>query len=608
MMLYLVVALLGLVPLLVAAPPSWQTVGIGLWLPGGGFVAAGGWATLLFPLTVALFLAAIFAWFASGMVIAPIAIWLGSAVLAGAMTGQEIWQPAPFVVAVLTALVAVEWRRRNLARVTRDSVSARQRAAILPQALRDAADRAVPKPTYDSRELNQDELAGARYLLDRALQPVDEFGGFDCIDIFQTASVRYQINMMGYALSQLQQLYTPNFHGYLSLAQRNLIEKFLERRVWSYWIYESAWGHLNFTDWDPAAKDNIMLTGYYGAQVSLYMGNTGDMRYAVPGSLTFRLNQRKAWPHDVHTITRSVYDNSVDSAYCLYPCEPNWIYTGCNFRGMTTMVAHDRVFGTDFVTTIRDRWLQQLDREFTNAAGGLIGLRSSLTGIEFPFPSSELGYCTMANTFAPERAQEMWALVQFGMRRMLGEQDGKPIIMLPDNGIDFGNYQRGALTFAMGALQFAAHEFGDEELAAAAGNTLDLRCKRVEREGVVHYKGSNLANIAVAAGRFMRREDFRDVFVKGPESAAFTGPLLEEADYPDVLVSRAVSTGDDLDLIVVPGRGPGIQRLGLARLIPGRRYSVHGRPDLDFVADRDGRARIEFQLKDRTRLTVVPAE
>ncbi len=94
-MLYLVVAFLGLVPLLVAARPSWQAVGVGLWLPGGGFVAAGGWATLLFPLTVALFLAAIFAWFASGMVIAPIAIWLGSAALAGAMTGQEIWEPAP---------------------------------------------------------------------------------------------------------------------------------------------------------------------------------------------------------------------------------------------------------------------------------------------------------------------------------------------------------------------------------------------------------------------------------------------------------------------------------------------------------------------------------
>jgi hypothetical protein len=54
-----------------------------------------------------------------------------------------------------------------------------------------------------------------------------------------------------------------------------------------------------------------------------------------------------------------------------------------------------------------------------------------------------------------------------------------------DNGIDFGNYRRGALTFAMGALQFAAHEFGDEELAAAAGNTLDLRCKRVERIGIL---------------------------------------------------------------------------------------------------------------------------
>jgi hypothetical protein len=365
---------------------------------------------------------------------------------------------------------------------------------------------------------------------------------------------------------------------------------------------------LNFTDWNPAAKDNIMLTGYFGAQVAMYMGVTGDMRYEKPGSLTFRLNESKAWPHDVHSITQSVYDNSVRSAFCLYPCEPNWIYPGCNFRGMITLAAHDLVFNSKFVASIRDRWLQQLDREFTNAAGNVIALRSTLTGIELPFPSSDLSYCTMANVFAPELGQKMWALVAIGMRQLLGDEDGKPIINMPNTGIDFGNYRRGSLAFMMGSLLTAAQEFGDEELALAASNTLDLRCGRVNRDGVVHYQCSNFSNLNIAAGRIGRRGDIRGHFNKGLAPTVQTGPLLELASYPEVLVARAMSSGQDLDLVLVPGRGPGRQALGLARLVPGARYKVQDRTDIPvFTADQHGRSSIEIELTGRARLRVVPA-
>src|ERR1700738_880300 len=73
---------------------GWQAAGLGLLAPGVGFVAAGGWWVLLFPVTLGLFWLSVVAWFWCGIVVAPLSIWLGSAALAGAATGQAIWAPA----------------------------------------------------------------------------------------------------------------------------------------------------------------------------------------------------------------------------------------------------------------------------------------------------------------------------------------------------------------------------------------------------------------------------------------------------------------------------------------------------------------------------------
>jgi hypothetical protein len=194
------------------------------------------------------------------------------------------------------------------------------------------------------------------------------------------------------------------------------------------------------------------------------------------------------------------------------------------------------------------------------------------------------------------------------MRRLLGEEEGCQIIRLPNTGIDFGNYKRGNLAFAMGALLAAAREFGDAELADAAIATLNLRSNRVERDGVVHYRGgSNLANLYIAAARFMRRGDYRTVFTNKPSTSQLNGPLLTEATYPDVLVARAVSHGEDLDLVLVPGsRRCDEQVLRFSRLVPGRQYAVDGRPELTFSADERGEARMKVTLSQRTRLQITP--
>src|SRR5262249_54184495 len=157
------------------------------------------------------------------------------------------------------------------------------------------------------------------------------------------------------------------------------------------------------------------------------------------GSLTFRLTDRTSYDHDFHSIIGSVVENYTHyrDQFCLFPCEPNWMYPICNHYGMTSLAIHDRLFGTHYVARYLPTWLDKLDTEFTDASGTIIGLRSQLTGFEFPFPTGEAGYATFANCFAPERARRLWAIARKEIEPAIGPGgDGEPRITLPGRGLD----------------------------------------------------------------------------------------------------------------------------------------------------------------------------
>ena len=605
-LIYATMCVLGLLPLFTGMSAGSQAAGLGLWFPGAGFLAVGGWAILLMPVTLVLFALALFAWFGCGMVVAPIIVWLGAALAAGSMARREIATAVPYTVVALVALGFAFVYRRMRSGKAAGLAKLEERNHYLPTAVAEVVERAAPVAAADQRELTAEDLAALRYVLDRALQPIGELGGFDRIDQFQTSSLRYQINHLGYTLALAQCHYTPSFHGYLSQAQRNLIEQYLQKRIWSYWVYESAWGHLNLTKPDPACKDNIMLTGWFGLHVGMYTSASGDRRYAEPGSLTFRLSRRRAFHHDLHSLERSVLQNFQDSEFCLYPCEPNWIYPICNHYGMTSLALYDRLFETSYSKFTLTRWLENLDREFTDDSGSVIGLRSALTGIRFPFPAAEAGFADFTNCFAPQRARRMWAIARHDLEPLLAKDDqGKARISLPGNGFDFGNYRQGwAGVYA--TILNAAHEFGDEEIADAAQRSLDRECGRRNDGGILHYsKASNLSNAAAVRARIVRHDDFRNAITHGPPAAVFTGPILADARYPDVLVARARSHGDDLDLVLYPGAQCGPQKIRIERLRPSGQYAVTGAREGVCRADETGAASIEVDLRGRTSVQIA---
>ena len=606
LLIYAGVCLLGATPLLVGAPAGWQAAGLGLWAPGAGFLAVGGLAVLLFPLVAALFALSLVAWFWAGAVLAPLTVWLGSAALAGGLAGPSTWAPAPLVAALAVVATAFAFRRRNQRAALRGRERAAARASFLPTSLPEVRAQVGARPDPGQRELDADDLASLRYLFDRALQPRGRWDGFTVIDQFQPAALRYQLNHMGFALGLAQTHYLPNFTGYLAQAQRNLIERYLERKVWGYWVWESCWGHLNFTHWDPADRDNIMLTGWYGMHVGQYMLASGDRRYAEPGALSFRLNDKTTYVHDFHTIVESVVKNLDRAPFCLYPCEPNWVYPICNHYGMAALAAHDRLYGTTYVADHLLPWLEKLDTEFTDESGTIIGLRSELTGIEFPFPTGEAGYACFANCFVPERAQRMWAVARRELGGLVRKDDaGRAYVALPTQGIDAGSYRRGN-THAYATILTAAREFGEDEIAEAALRSLETECGLATDGGVRRYaRGSNLANALAVQGRIQRTGDFRASFVEGPPPATATGPVLAEARYPDVLVAKARSIdGRGLELVL---HGHGREAIRLERLAPGAAYTLAGfGASTPFRADHEGQAKLEVELRGHTSLHVAP--
>jgi hypothetical protein len=612
---YALLCIAGYAPSYLHLPAGWCAAGLGLLMPGVGFIAAGGWWMLLFPVTLGLFWVSILAWFWAGIVIAPLTVWLGTAALTGAVTGAAIWPPALYVVPACALAIFAVFQYRGAKRRQRDRAAYAFRQTFFAESLAEVRQKAAVEPAPGERELDPDQIASVRYVLERALQPIDSFRGFTIIDQFQPAALRYQINHMGFALGLVQAHYTPNFHGYLKQAQKNLIEKYRVPKVWKYWVLESMWGHFNFTQHDPVIRDNIMLSGWFSMHVGQYMLNTGDKSYAEPGSLTFKLSDRKVYKHDLHTMVNAVVKNFEHNRFTLFPCEPNWVYPICNMYGLSGVAAHDAVFGTRKAAEIYPKWRDKLRAEFTDLKGSIVGLRSKWTGLEMPFYTGEAGFAFFANIFSRPFAQRLWAVGRKELGFCLApDAEGKTRLTLPTellpflDKIDPGHYKPGVL-FAYVAVIMCAREFGDDELAEAALRSMEQDCGRTMQNGVLSYrKGSCLANVWGVEARLMRTGDFRNSFVKGPPATALAGPILAGASYPEVLVAKAFSRGNDLELVLYNGAAPGLQNLGIERLKPGATYRISGAQVATVTADGQGRADLSVRLDGRTVVRIDPVE
>ena len=648
--IYLAIATIGLVLVFGVSSPRWHAFGIGLLFPGAGmFYPAGGAGSVLlnliwFVVVIAAFALSLLVWFATANVFAPIGVWLavaGLSAMRATEVGNDWFAAVPLAGLLLFSIGHGVWVRRSFARAEKD---AEERNAAVADMVMPARPSFVPPQPFVGPELTKDELSLLRFPLELGLQPVEEFWGFDRMDQFRDAATRYQANFNGYLLAVVHYSRMPAFHGYMAQAQRNLIDKVLLPPMWDYWRLENRWGNLRWSG-DPVIRDNIMLSGWLGLHVGLYESVTGDTRYSEPGGLTFRWNENTSYVHDLGTMNRAVYDNFLRYDLGFFPCEPNWIYPVCNSSGMMSLIVHDRLHGTNYAGELSDTYRFAHEREFVAPDGTPVGLKST-----------RLGW----NVTVPEAIKNMTAAGQAAGSSLASRDSsgtGQSTLFLPfhtaifpdiaERDIVGGSYEATRRAILDGALDLRemsaseppvggpaylgllgyATEYGDTEFADAIKDVFwsDPNSRLVTENGVSFLNWVRpedplqpsephresvaplMTQAVLLEGFFGRHGAGYDLINRGNPAAWNEGPLLAEVPYPDVLVARAVTDGQALDVVLQPGGAGGRFTVSLSRLRPSRSYRVFGAVERDVHAKADGTAELTLDISGRHELRVEPS-
>ena len=612
--------LAGIAPTIVAmsggeVASSVRAAGWGLWLPGAGFLAIGGWWMLVFPIVLRLAFLLVTVWAMTGF-LAPLVLLWGGAVIAAyfAAAGSiSVYGQLAVPICVAALYVRSEWQRRK--DVQRVAATRRRRESYLDAAAARHERRMVEtQAAADRHELDRDDLRAARYIFDLALQPVGAFDGFTRIDNIQLAALRYQLNYISYALAQMQMRYTPSFHGYLNEAQRFAIESLARPEVCGYWKYEYLLGNFGWNPDPVGTRDNIMLTGWSAIALTTYAANTGDLRYQDRGALKFTpfASFKTAYAHDTHSFAHSILWNWQESRTFLYPCEPHWTFSICNTLAICSLFPYDRVNGSDHGRTNSKPFLEMLESEFVRADGSIVAAASALTGLhrfsrsnpklDLPGLLSNANY---GNALHPGLALRSYLIIREELARM---KEGALALPMPlGNLLDLGNYKKSP-GYALAGIAQAAAEHGDEEVRLAALTKAESVLKRAADTEKIHYQGvSATTNIRLANARWARRNDWHDLIHRGVALEALSGPILAECRYPDVLVARAVNDGVKLELVLYNGREAGAQRLRIERLAADALYDVTFGDQGRVRSDDRGVLEIDVRLDGRTEITLFPA-
>jgi hypothetical protein len=357
----------------------------------------------------------------------------------------------------------------------------------------------------------------------------------------------------------------------------------------------------------PATRDNVMYSGWYAAMIGMHASNTGDDAYDRPGSIVLRHPSGREFVYDWPGIVEILADNYVRAPFTLFPCEPNWIYVFCNNFGAIGVRLHDRLRGSDYWSRIAPHYRRSLEQEFMTVDGRVLVIRSALTGLTIPSPTST-GSDAMAAFYGhaifPDLARRSWEIVRREMLHV--DAGGARLDQRGFDRFDTGNYRRSNAT-TLTAVMAAAIEMGDAEAHDAVRARFMADHPPVMDAGVLHHPGVSTQVHSVAfCSRAGRTNAIHDLVAEGLPAAWREGPLLENVEYPDVLVAKAVSDGAALDLTLLPGRDPGRHTLGLSQLRPGTRYRCEGTVEPAVGADAEGRTTVTVELAGRRAVRVQP--
>jgi hypothetical protein len=314
------------------------------------------------------------------------------------------------------------------------------------------------------------------------------------------------------------------------------------KKVLNFWKWETLWGKFS-TDYDQVVKDDIMVTGFFLQAVVIYTANTGDLRYCQPGSLKFQVTEKDVYPYDVHTIDKALVQQWKSNPYCLFPCEPNWIYTPCNFQGMTGQVIYDRVFKTNHVETILPKFEDSLNKNFTECDGSILPIRSELTGFTIPGlcgAISDLSNAIMCRGYLDHVAKRMYAIFKHErIRYDPATKELKLVGLVSADKLDTGTYQTSPYMIYE-CLAEVSGEYGGEEIRAAAlKSVVDNIGVETMPSGATRLtlaKASPAFSSLATKSRLLRFEDWKNLIGKVSIYRCISDVVLVVSDIFRVLL------------------------------------------------------------------------
>ncbi|MEM1275547.1 MAG: hypothetical protein AAGH74_03410 [Pseudomonadota bacterium] len=575
--------------------PRLQAGGLGLVLPGMGFLTwippdfSNVWTASLLALTGGFsFALSLVVWFATGNALLPPLIWLLTVVAAAwlhpgheSLDGVLMLVPAISWPVIGSAIFSTLRPRRAATKPRADNVKSTYRAGAL-------------RPVAED-ELCIEDLQRMRLILDRALQPIDRFDGFDWLDQFQTAAVRYQLNFSSYALSVCQHRYLNAFDGYLMKAQKNLLEKQQDRRIWSYWGLESLWGNFDRNP-DPIRCDNIMFKGFLVTQMALARNAAGTRACEMDRRLTFRQSDQRVFEYDLDQIIRILEQEYATCRFGLLPCEPNWIFPLCNAITACGIRATDSRWRETRWAQLVDRFEHALSTEFTFPNGQLVPFRSAYTGLAGASVGGAVMQtfpCLFLSPILPSLAADHWARISSEL-----SCEGLLRSHWP---VDTGNY---GFSRAAGyaATAAAAAEMGDFDIRDRVLQALDNEHPTRVMDGARHRENASLwAHAVELIARNLTPAGLHDLVHEDTDPV---GPRLIDVDNIDVGIARAKNTESELILVLQSLNDAQSVELRFGCLKPNKTYRSIGDVETEFIADQNGHAACQITIEGRLELRV----
>jgi hypothetical protein len=201
--------------------------------------------------------------------------------------------------------------------------------------------------------------------------------------------------------------------------------------------------------------------------------------------------------------------------------------------------------------------------------------------------------CLFLNALLPDVAARQYQLARENLTQAKGRRALWPV--------DIGNYRFNRAA-SCGACAAVAVEMGDNDTATRLLQFLEEDHPLTIDAGVAHRPGVSLWAHAL---EFTARAGAHNAIRHAANSISTGGPVVKDADYPQVLLARAHSNDGCLHAVLYPCGESGVQPITLAGLLPEKRYRINSGSE-EIVADSRGESTLQVSLCGRTEVLVTP--